>query len=326
MKKAVVLLPVFAGFLWGSSGVFVRTLTAHGMNNYTIIASRMMMAAILLFIVLLVTGREQLKVRIRDLWIFAGCGIVGMLGLNIFYNESVRLLSLSLAAILLSTAPFFALFLSAVIFRERITRRKIGCLVMAVAGCILASGVIESGSGTGWSLFGILSGLASAVFFALYGVFSRFATNRGYSTFTILFYSMLMISIALIPIADLGKLTGFITEAPVMHSGFTLLHALCAVVLPYALYSLSLIYMENGRVAILAGGGEPVAAFVFGMIFYHEMPTALNLLGLVVTVAALTLMCLSPAALPAGSGITEAAEDADCGDADETEVTGTVEL
>ena len=279
-----------------------------------------------LFIVLLVTGREQLRVRIRDLWIFAGCGIVGMLGLNIFYNESVRLLSLSLAAILLSTAPFFALFLSAVIFRERITRRKIGCLVMAVAGCVLASGVIESGSGTGWSLFGILSGLASAVFFALYGVFSRFATNRGYSTFTILFYSMLMISIALIPIADLGKLTGFIAEAPVMHSGFTLLHALCAVVLPYALYSLSLIYMENGRVAILAGGGEPVAAFVFGMIFYHEMPTALNLLGLVVTVAALTLMCLSPAAPPAGSGITEAAEDADGGDADETEVTGTAEL
>ncbi len=326
MKRAVVLLPVFAGFLWRSSGVFVRTLTAHGMNNYTIIASRMMMAAILLFIVLLVTGREQLRVRIRDLWIFAGCGIVGMLGLNIFYNESVRLLSLSLAAILLSTAPFFALFLSAVIFRERITRRKIGCLVMAVAGCVLASGVIESGSGTGWSLFGILSGLASAVFFALYGVFSRFATNRGYSTFTILFYSMLMISIALIPIADLGKLTGFITEAPVMHSGFTLLHALCAVVLPYALYSLSLIYMENGRVAILAGGGEPVAAFVFGMIFYHEMPTALNLLGLVVTVAALTLMCLSPAAPPAGSGVTEAAEDADGGAADEAEATGTVEL
>ena len=141
-----------------------------------------------------------------------------------------------------------------------------------------------------------------------------------------MFYSMLMISIALIPIADLGKLTGFIAEAPVMHGGFTLLHALCAVVLPYALYSLSLVYMENGRVAILAGGGEPVAAFVFGMIFYHEMPTALNLLGLVVTVAALTLMCLSPAAPPAGSGVTEAAEDADGGDADETEVTGTAEL
>ena len=66
--------------------------------------------------------------------------------------------------------------------------------------------------------------------------------------------------------------------------------------------------MENGRVAILAGGGEPVAAFVFGMIFYHEMPTALNLLGRVVTVAALTLMCLSPAAPPARvAGVTEAA-------------------
>ena len=228
----------------------MRTLTAYGMNNYTIIASRMMMAALLMFIVLLVSGRERLKIRLRDLWIFAGCGIVGMLGLNVFYNESVKLLSLSLAAILLSTAPFFALFLSAVIFRERITRRKIGCLVMAVAGCILASGVIETGSGMSWSLSGILSGLASAVFFALYGVFSRFATNRRYATSTILFYSMLLISAALIPIADFGKLAGFIAEAPMMHGGFTLLHALCAVVLPYTLYSLSLVYMENGRAAV----------------------------------------------------------------------------
>ena len=88
--------------------------------------------------------------------------------------------------------------------------------------------------------------------------------------------------------------------------------------------------MENGRVAILAGGGEPVAAFVFGIIFYHEMPTALNLLGLVVTVAALTLMCLAPAAPPAGKGRTEAAEDDDRSKTDndatdDTEVTGTAE-
>lgn len=295
MKKAVVLLPVFAGFMWGSAGVFVRTLTDYNVDNTTVIASKMGVAALMIFLMLLVIDRKQLKVRLKDLWMFAGCGIVGMLGLNFFYNKAINDLSLSLAAILLSTAPFFALFFAAGIFRERITGRKIGCLLMAVAGCVMASGALESTGSGSWSLFGVISGLTAAVFFALYGVFSRMATNRGYSTFTILFYSMLMVAVVLIPATDFGVYGRFLAAAPISNTLFTLLHSLVTSVLPYALYSLSIVYMENGKVAILSGGGEPVAAFVFGIIVYGEVPTLLSLIGLIVTIAALTLMCMTPA-------------------------------
>ena len=293
MKRTAALLPVFAGIMWGSAGIFVRTLTGFGMDRITIISTRMIVAVPLLLILLLITDKRRLRIRLKDLWIFAGCGLIGILGLNLFYNESVGVLSLSLAAILLSTAPFFALFFSRLIFHEKITAWKIFCLVMAIAGCILAGGILESGGGK-WSSSGIAMGLAAAVFFALYGIFSRFGTNRGYSTFTILFYSMLMICIVLLPATDFSCFGKFIAEAPLANSGFAFIHSLFTSVLPYLLYTISLIYMENGRVAILSGGAEPASAFVFGILFYSEIPTALNLLGLALTIAALTLMCIDP--------------------------------
>ena len=59
--------------------------------------------------------------------------------------------------------------------------------------------------------------------------------------------------------------------------------------------------MENGKVSILAGGGEPMAAVLFGVLFFMEIPSALNLAGLVITVVALSLLCM-PAGKPAIAG------------------------
>ena len=75
------------------------------------------------------------------------------------------------------------------------------------------------------------------------------------------------------------------------NTGFLLLHSLCAYVMPYILYTVSLSHIEAGKASILASG-EPVAAMVFGLFFYDEIPTALSVLGLVLTIAALTLLSL----------------------------------
>gem|GEM_PF-2366396 len=58
-------------------------------------------------------------------------------------------------------------------------------------------------------------------------------------------------------------------------------------VLPHVLYALSLRDVETGKAAILAAGGEPSAAMLFGLLFFAEVPTVLSLAGLVLTVIAL---------------------------------------
>ena len=41
----------------------------------------------------------------------------------------------------------------------------------------------------------------------------------------------------------------------------------------------------------MAGGGEPMAAVVFGILLFSEMPTTLNLTGLAITIFALYMLC-----------------------------------
>ena len=294
MRKLILVLPVLAGVLWGSAGVFVRELNDFGMDGYTVLSTRMIVATVFLLIIIGLYNRSLLKINLKDLWLFAGTGLLGIMGLNYFYNEAVSEITLSLAAILLSMAPVFVMILSAFIFRERITVKKINCLILAIVGCTLASGVLEAASGMGLqvSVRGIVMGLLSGFFCALYGIFSKIAANRGYSTYTILFYSLLLCTVALLPVTNWGVFISFIEAAPLKNTLFAVAHSTCTSILPYLFYSIALLYMENGKVSILAGGGEPIAAVVFGVLFFSEIPTILILIGLVITIIALSFLCM----------------------------------
>ena len=79
------------------------------------------------------------------------------------------------------------------------------------------------------------------------------------------------------------------------HLLFLTAHALCISVLPYVFITTAQLYADAGFIYILAAGGEPVAAVIFGMVFYGEMPTLLGLAGMAITITALTVLCLRPA-------------------------------
>ena len=111
MKKFAWFFPVSAGILWGSVGIFIRSLSGYGMDTATIVGSRTMISVILMLIGIAVIDRSQLKIRLKDLWIFVLASWLGMLGVNLTYNEAVNYVHLSLAAVLLSLSPVYVLIL-----------------------------------------------------------------------------------------------------------------------------------------------------------------------------------------------------------------------
>lgn len=291
MKKLMLLLPVLSGVLWGSAGVFVRDLTAMGMDDYALLSSRMMTAVAVIFAGIFLFQRKLLKIRLKDLWIFVGGGTLGMLGLSFCYNIAIGQLTLSLAAVLLSLSPVFVLVLAAFLFGEKVTSRKVICMVVALTGCALASGVLESASGMKWTVPGILIGGLGAFCYALYSIFTKVAMERGYHAFTIILYCIAVAALVLLPFTDWACLGRILSGGGVGIWVYLLFHALCTSVLPYVFYTVSLNYVEAGKASILAAC-EPVAAMVFGILFFREMPTALSLVGLFVTVAALVVLGL----------------------------------
>ena len=68
-----------------------------------------------------------------------------------------------------------------------------------------------------------------------------------------------------------------------------ILHAVLSSVFPYALYSLSMQYLEAGKVAILVST-EPASATVIGLLYYGETPTIFSLLGLLCTICSIILL------------------------------------
>ena len=288
-KKLILLLPILSGACWGFGGVFVRTLSSFGFNSPSILSTRAIGATIILFILLAIFDRKTLKIQLKDLWLFIGAGVFGSLLLNLCYNEAALNLSLSLASLLLGLAPIFALVISAIFFKEKITTKKIICLIIALFGCLLVSGLLES-SGFSWSAYGISFGLLSAFFWSLYGLFSKMASNKGYSTFTIIFYSFLMISIALAPFTQWDLFATFLTTNSHLSIPFAILHSVFTSILPYLLFSLALTKTENGIATILCSGAEPTSATIFGALIFAEIPSVLNLIGIFITIFALSML------------------------------------
>lgn len=291
MKQLLYLMPIISGAMWGSAGIFVRKLTELGMNSYTVVSVRVVLAVLILAVGLGIYDKDLLKIKLKDLWIFVAGGVVGMFGLNICYNFAISELSLSLAAVLLSLSPVFVLFMAAILFKEKITSKKVICMTIAIAGCVLASGVLESASTMRWSVKGIIVGTIGAFFYGLYGIISKTAMERGYHAFTTTFYCLFMVMLVVIPLTNWKLVTDVVVANPVKMSVFLVIHSLCTSVLPYILYTFSIRYIDAGMASILASG-EPVAAMIFGVIFFSEIPTVLSVVGIVLVIVALALLSM----------------------------------
>lgn len=291
MKQLLYLMPIISGAMWGSAGIFVRKLTELGMNSYTVVSVRVVLAVLILAVWLGIYDKDLLKIKLKDLWIFVAGGVVGMFGLNICYNFAISELSLSLAAVLLSLSPVFVLFMAAILFKEKITSKKVICMTIAIAGCVLASGVLESASTMRWSVKGIIVGTIGAFFYGLYGIISKTAMERGYHAFTTTFYCLFMVMLVVIPLTNWKLVTNVVVANPVKMSVFLVIHSLCTSVLPYILYTFSIRYIDAGMASILASG-EPVAAMIFGVIFFSEIPTVLSVVGIMLVIVALALLSM----------------------------------
>ena len=151
-------------------------------------------------------------------------------------------------------------------------------MFLAIFGCVLVSGVLENGSAGNVTPLNILIGIASAFCYGMQVISMRIASNRGYHPLTTTFYSLLSVAIVTFPLANHRAILTYTAAAPVPHWAFLFLQALC-------------VRVESGKASILASAGEPAAATVFGMLIYHEIPSILSLLGLVVVIIALALLC-----------------------------------
>lgn len=286
-KKQRLAVPAIlaAGSLWGTMGLFVRVYNARELHSMDIVAIRAVSAVIAMFLFMIFGKRNLLKIRLKDVWCFFGTGIGSIVFFNYCYFKTISLTSMSVAAVLLYTAPAIVMILSRILFGEKLTVCKMTALVLTFVGCIFVTGI--AGDASALNIAGILTGLGSGLGYALYSVFSRYAIERGYQSLTISFYTFLIAAIVTVPFVNVSGIVT-VTAGSLWMLMFFLVFGVVSTVLPYALYNYGLNTIENGKASIIASV-EPLVATLLGIMIYHEKMSVGGVVGMILILGALVL-------------------------------------
>ena len=286
-KKALgTALVLTAGVLWGIMSIFVEGFGNRGLEAMDIVAVRVWVSSAVLFPFLLVFKPSLLKIKLQDVWCFAGTGIVSLTMFNYFYFSNIIITSPGVAAVLMYTSPVFVMVMSALFFKEKLTLVKIVACFGAFLGCALVSGIggIESISPSG-----LVYGLLSGVGYALYSIFGRFASERGYSPMTISLYTYLFACLGTAPFINFGRVTEAIFGGGVQDFLFAVFGAVIITLIPYYVYTKGLTFIETGTAGVIAAI-EVVVAAVVGYFVFNEDFGATKILGVAVVLSALAVM------------------------------------
>jgi drug/metabolite transporter (DMT)-like permease len=167
MKRMTgILLIAISAAAFGTLAIFGRCAYANGMDTFTVLFLRFTISASIMAVILLL--RKEPFPRGRILLQLIGMGALGYVGQSFMYLTAINYASAGLVALLLYLYPFFVMTLSAIVFREHITRLKIIALILALIGTALT---VDPAGG---QLIGALMAITAA---AIYSVYIIVGTN-----------------------------------------------------------------------------------------------------------------------------------------------------
>lgn len=267
---------ILAGICWGIIGIFSRALLMSGFTPVQVTASRCIVTALSFFFYLFLVNRDKLKIEIKDLWYFIGTGLLSFVFFNICFFITIEVTTLSMAAILLYTAPYFVIIISAFLFKEKITKNKIIALILAFTGCVFTTGIIGTDDII-ISKLGLLTGIGSGIGYGLYSVFGRIALKK-YHPYTVTAYTFIVATIGILPFSGITEMVAIAGGSFSITINILLL-GIISTLAPFLLYTKGLQGMEAGKASVMAFV-EPMVATIVGIIYFKERITALCMVGI----------------------------------------------
>lgn len=185
-------------------GTVGAAAVATGLDPITIVFWRSVIGTVFLLVWCLATGLlPDRTITRRNLLLGAVAGTSLVLSWAAFFG-GIALTSISTATILFHVQPFLILLLSALIWKERVSREQVIWLVVAFVGVVLASGLSLSSSAPDrdWTL-GVLLTLGGACVYAVTAVAGKgLAEQRGEIT---TLCQTVVGSLIFLPFLDLGQ-------------------------------------------------------------------------------------------------------------------------
>ena len=185
---------IICAFIWGTIGIFRKYID---IPSSTLAMCRGFIGAAFLWCYM---RRKGTKVNFDKnlksilLLILTG-GLIGSNWITLF--EAYNYTSVATATLCYYMAPIFLIIASAIIFKEKLSVKKILCVLAAFAGMALVSGFFTNGIGGGNEYKGILLALLSAVSYAVAVIMNKYIT--GIDPYSKTFFQLLAAAIVVLP-------------------------------------------------------------------------------------------------------------------------------
>jgi len=195
-KHKGIFAAMSANVIFGLNIPVTKSLVAHWMTPLGYTMTRMFFGTVVFWFIGSFFKRE--KVAGKDLLIVLIGGLIGYVGTQFLFSQSLKYTTPVIFALLIALTPVAALLLSAVFLNEVVSKRKITGIVLSISGAFLI--ILESGKGsTGSNNFiGIVLALLCVFFYAGYMVITRNVATK-YSPLTVAKWMFLVSAFVLLP-------------------------------------------------------------------------------------------------------------------------------
>ena len=168
-KKKALLLTALAGFLWGTSFPAIK-IGLHYMDAYTFAFLRFLVAASIMFFVLLLTGNFTLKFSKKRLLLFLGISngvayLLQYIGM-VFTTASKSSLFVNLSAV-------WVALISPIVLKEHLGGKKIVGVTDRLLGVVLMTTNLDFSSLNQGTIMGDLLVIGAGVLWALFIVYNK---------------------------------------------------------------------------------------------------------------------------------------------------------
>jgi drug/metabolite transporter (DMT)-like permease len=262
------VLFILSLLLFGTNGLYVSHISLSG--SHIVLFRTLIGGPMLTLLVLLRGGFARDDVRADFTALLPGGVALGLNWVALF--SAYRLLNVSLATLIYYAGPMLVVLLSPLLFGEKLSGKKLAAVLLVAFGLILISGSIAAG---GLQLSGLLTAVASALFYAALIVFNkRIRRTSGLQT------AALELDVAFLVVLLYVLVTSGLPHPARGDLPWLLLLGLVNTGLAYLLYFSGLQKLPAQSVALISYI-DPVSALFFSAVFLHESMTALQLLGAV---------------------------------------------
>lgn len=256
---------------------------ATGIDPVILVGLRAAAAFFMLAAVLGVVNRRLICLRLRDVPLFLACGTCVALNYALYFY-ALKWTTGTVAVVLMGTYPLFVALLAGRALGERLDLGKCLALTLTLAGCFLVAQAYNR-EALLLNIKGVLSGVGSAVAFALYSIIGKKAT-AWYNSWTVALWGFGFGGLVLLAsrVGDLGDIAGLAR----VWWGVVLL-ALFPTLLAYAAFTRALAHIEATRASITTAV-EPVTGAAAARFLLGERLEALQWLGAAAVVGGILLL------------------------------------